>query len=74
MQRGPLAASVTAEDWTDYRGGVFKCQAYSQQKSYQDNDPIDHSGLLVGYTQDYWIFKNQWGADWGEGGYIRITR
>lgn len=28
----------------------------------------------MGYTPEYWIVKNQWGKDWGEDGYIRITK
>lgn len=30
--------------------------------------------LLVGYTPDYWIIKNQWGEDWGMDGFMKITR
>lgn len=35
---------------------------------------VDHAVLLVGYTDSYWLIKNQWGENWGEKGYIRITR
>lgn len=34
----------------------------------------DHAVLLVGYTPEYWIVKNQWGENWGEKGFIRISR
>lgn len=40
----------------------------------QPNVTEDHAVLLVGYTPEYWIVKNQWGLDWGENGYVRISR
>lgn len=35
---------------------------------------VDHAVLLVGYTDSYWMVKNQWGENWGEDGYIRVSR
>ena len=35
---------------------------------------INHAVVLVGYTRDYWLVRNSWGADWGENGYIRIKK
>lgn len=35
--------------------------------------PIDHSVLLVGFTEDGdYIIKNSWGTYWGDDGYMTI--
>ena len=52
LQKEPVAISISAENWRDYKGGIFKCKADSK---------VDHAVLLIGYTDDYWIVKNQWG-------------
>lgn len=39
---------------------------------------VNYAGLVVGYTTendtDYWILKNNLGKQWGECGYIRLSR
>lgn len=61
----PLAIAIDSTDWEYYTGGTWKCNA---------NGDVNHAVLLVGYTADgKWIIKNQWGADWGENGYIYVT-
>lgn len=44
---------------------MFQCRPF---------DKVNHAVLLVGYTPDYWIIKNQWGTKWGEKGFIRVTK
>ncbi|KAG2427439.1 hypothetical protein HXX76_012375 [Chlamydomonas incerta] len=55
-------------DWQTYKGGVFNgsCSA--------DIADANHAVLVVGWTQDAWIVKNSWGADWGEGGYMLLPQ
>ena len=33
-----------------------------------------HAMLLVGYTGNYYIVKNSWGADWGDQGYCYVPK
>jgi uncharacterized protein YvpB len=67
LQTSPVAISISAYGWEYYRSGVFKCG----DSSFLN---VDHAVLLVGYTDSYWIVKNQWGSSWGMAGYILVTR
>ena len=62
---GPVAISVSADGWDSYSSGTFACSS---------GVTVDHAVLLVGYTSDYWIIKNQWGTSWGMSGYMNIAR
>merc|ERR1712216_980077 len=66
--KGPLAITVAAEPWMSYGGGIFDgCTGAG-------GADLAHGVQAVGYSQDYWIVRNSWGASWGEDGYIRISR
>ncbi|KAL2090140.1 hypothetical protein ACEWY4_014828 [Coilia grayii] len=70
---GPVAVVIdtTTRNFQFYRRGVFydpKCSIWKQA----------HAVLLVGFgsegSQEYWTIKNSWGVNWGEKGYMRLTK
>lgn len=65
LQTGPVMIAISADNWEYYGGGTFSCKSNAQ---------VNHAVLLVGYDSDKWIIKNQWGTNWGEKGYIYVTR
>jgi hypothetical protein len=69
----PVIAGVCGLDLSFYMppsnstpGRTLKCKP--------QNRIIDHSVLLVGYTETEWIVKNHWGTGWGVDGYGYISR
>uniref|UniRef100_A0A0E0M4L9 Uncharacterized protein n=1 Tax=Oryza punctata TaxID=4537 RepID=A0A0E0M4L9_ORYPU len=70
----PISVGIDASaDWQHYKTGVFTGRCKTA--------PLNHGVVVVGYgvttTPDktkYWIVKNSWGKNWGEGGYIRMKR
>ena len=68
---GPLPTAFRAyDDLAFYEGGVY-------QHVFGDN-AAEHAVEIVGYGDEdgvpYWLVKNSWGPDWGEGGYFRVLR
>lgn len=65
VERGPVVIAIDANAWHTYTGGILRNCPASQP---------NHAVTLVGYTADYYLVKNSWGAGWGEQGYIKLAR
>mmetsp|Transcript_45204 Transcript_45204/g.141668 ORF Transcript_45204/g.141668 Transcript_45204/m.141668 type:complete len:208 (+) Transcript_45204:639-1262(+) len=61
---GPLSVCVDASRWSTYTDGVMK----------ECGTNINHCVQAVGVDTGagYWLVRNSWGTDWGEGGFIRL--
>ena len=62
----PVSVAIEADEIMDYKSGIFADTSCGTA--------LDHGGLLVGYTDEYWKVKNSWSSDWGENGFIRFSR
>lgn len=67
----PVSAAIIADgiDFQLYSGGIFSGDCGLM---------VDHAIAVIGFGSDtegdFWIIKNSWGVDWGEGGYARLAR
>jgi len=68
---GPIAVSVDASNWGSYESGIYDGCGDS-------SSDINHAVTLVGYGESlqgkYWLIRNSWSPEWGEGGYIKLRR
>ena len=68
---GAVATGIYASDnsFGNYAKGVFDTCSSTK---------MNHAVTVVGYGtesgKDYWLVKNSWGDNWGDGGYIKIAR
>jgi C1A family cysteine protease len=71
LSKQPISVAIQADerDFQLYKSGVFtgKCGV-----------TLDHGVLLVGYgsqgKDDYYLVKNSWSTEWGDGGYIKLGK
>jgi len=66
LDHGPVTVGVYVESsFQAYTGGIFN----------NDTDgAVNHGVVLIGWNdpEQYWVLRNSWGPNWGEGGYMRI--
>jgi C1A family cysteine protease len=71
LSKQPVSVAIDASgrNFQLYKSGVFTSETGIN---------VDHAALAVGYGTengyDYYLVKNSWGKDWGEGGYIKLGR
>lgn len=75
---GPISVTFHACDsfiaFRFYNGGIFTDINCSSEYT-----TINHEVLAVGYGTDengtdYYILKNSWGKNWGDGGFFKMAR
>ncbi|KAJ4700518.1 Cysteine Protease [Melia azedarach] len=62
----PVSVAIDASNLQLYDGGIFDGECGTS---------LNHGVTVVGYGtseegKKYWLIKNSWGSDWGEGGYF----
>lgn len=71
LSKQPVSIAIQADqkDFQLYKSGVFTGECGTQ---------LDHGVLAVGYGtekgEDYYLVKNSWSEQWGDGGYIKLGR
>merc|ERR1711998_301432 len=72
LKNGPLSVAINANGMEYYEAGSISTSTPC------DPTTLDHGVLAVAYgvqdDTDYWVIKNSWGTEWGEGGYYRVER
>lgn len=74
VAKHPVVVSIAVGGGSNiqhYKGGIYDGPCII--------GPADHDLTVVGYGQDqdgnaYWIAKNSWGPEWGDGGYIYFKK
>ncbi|KAL7722994.1 Cysteine proteinase 3 [Entamoeba marina] len=73
ITEGPVFVAIDANhaSFMFYKNGIYSNPTCSRIK-------LCHAVVAIGYGsengEDYYIVRNSWGEDWGEDGYVRMTR
>lgn len=71
MQKGPLSTAFSVyADFPTYKSGVYKHHSGSMLGGHA----VEFIGWGVDGSQKYWLVKNSWNEDWGDGGLFKIAR
>ena len=71
ISKGAVSVGIKCggTDMMHYRTGIYECSGKCNCMK-----PPDHAVVVVGYAPDYWKIRNSWGPEWGDGGYILMSR
>ncbi|XP_073128767.1 senescence-specific cysteine protease SAG39-like [Henckelia pumila] len=72
VAKQPVSVAIDASGPTFrfFAGGIYTGECGTH---------LDHGVTIVGYGKSktgkkYWLVKNSWGTEWGEGGYVKFER
>jgi len=72
-QTGPASICLNANAFSFYDSGILTADTCGDSSYYYLNHCIQMVGFdLTDSTNQYWIARNSWGANWGESGYLRM--
>ena len=67
LQFGAVASVIEATDkFHQYDGSIMKDTTCKGE--------VNHLVTMVGYTELFILLKNSWGSEWGDRGFVRLTR